>query len=65
LELLQVLSLYSILTRKFRIEWFASWKDFVVHIIGGPLMGIGGVLSMGCTIGQAVTGATTMAMGFF
>ncbi len=42
--------LYSILTRKYRIEWFASGKDFVVHIIGGLLMGIGGVLSMGCTI---------------
>ncbi len=41
--------LYSILTRKFRIEWFASWEDFAVHIIGGLLMGIGGVLAMGCT----------------
>jgi len=28
-------------------------------------MGIGGVLAMGCTIGQAVTGASTMAMGSF
>ncbi len=57
--------LYSILTRKFRIEWFASWKDFAVHIIGGLLMGIGGVLAMGCTIGQAVTGASTLAMSSF
>ena len=53
------------MTGKFRIEWFASWKDFAVHIIGGLLMGIGGVLAMGCTIGQAVTGASTMAMGSF
>ena len=57
--------LYSVLSRKFRIEWFASWKDFVTHIIGGLLMGIGGVLAMGCTIGQAVTGASTLAMGSF
>lgn len=57
--------LYSILFRKFRIEWFASWKDFFVHIIGGLLMGVGGVLAMGCTIGQAVTGASTLAMGSF
>lgn len=57
--------LYSLLFRKFRIEWFASWKDFFVHIIGGLLMGIGGVLAMGCTIGQAVTGASTLAMGSF
>jgi uncharacterized membrane protein YedE/YeeE len=26
-------------------------------------MGIGGVLSMGCTIGQAVTGVSTLALG--
>jgi len=57
--------LYSLLFRKFRIEWFASWKDFFVHIIGGLLMGVGGVLAMGCTIGQGVTGASTLAMGSF
>ena len=57
--------LYSLLFRKFRIEWFASWKDFFTHIIGGLLMGVGGVLAMGCTIGQAVTGASTLAMGSF
>ena len=56
---------YSILTKNFRIEWFASFKDFVFHIIGGILMGVGGVLAMGCTIGQAVSGASTLAMGSF
>ena len=24
--------LYSVLFRKFKIEWFASWKDFFIHI---------------------------------
>jgi len=57
--------LYSIVTKTFRIEWFASFKDFVFHIIGGVLMGVGGVLAMGCTIGQAVTGASTLALGSF
>jgi len=28
-------------------------------------MGVGGVLAMGCTIGQAVTGASTLALGSF
>jgi len=55
--------LYSIVTRKFRIEWFASGKDFAAHTAGGVLMGFGGVLSMGCTIGQAVTGISTLALG--
>lgn len=57
--------IYSILTKNFRIEWFANVKDFISHIIGGVLMGIGGVLAMGCTIGQGVTGVSTLAMGSF
>ncbi len=55
--------LYSIVAGKFRIEWFASGKDFAAHTAGGLLMGFGGVLSMGCTIGQAVTGVSTLALG--
>jgi len=57
--------LYSVLFKKFRVEWFANRGDFLTHIIGGLLMGVGGVLAMGCTIGQAVTGASTLAMGSF
>ena len=57
--------LYSLVMRKFRIEWFSSWKDFFANIIGGLMMGVGGVLAMGCTIGQAVTGASTLALGSF
>lgn len=55
--------LYAIFSRRFRIEWFASFNDFSNHAMGGVLMGIGGVLSMGCTIGQAVTGVSTLALG--
>ena len=54
---------YAISTKNFRIEWFASFGDFVNHAIGGALMGIGGVLSMGCTVGQAITGMSTLAIG--
>jgi len=55
--------LWSLLSGGFRIEWFASWKDFANHALGGALMGIGGVLSLGCTIGQAITGMSTLAIG--
>ena len=55
--------LYAIFTRKFRIEWFTDAKDFAAHAVGGVLMGIGGILSMGCTIGQGVTGFSTLAIG--
>ena len=55
--------LWSLISRSFRFEWFASGRDFVNHFIGAILMGFGGVLAMGCTIGQAVTGFSTLALG--
>jgi hypothetical protein len=54
---------YALSTRTFRIEWFASRSDFARHAAGGALMGVGGVLSMGCTVGQAITGVSTLAIG--
>jgi len=48
---------------QFSIEWFVSMKDFANHAVGGVLMGVGGVLSMGCTVGQAITGMSTVAIG--
>ena len=55
--------LWSVLSKGFRIEWFASVRDFVNHLVGAILMGFGGVLAMGCTIGQGVTGVSTLAVG--
>ncbi len=55
--------LWSLVSRSFRIEWFASGRDFVNHLIGAILMGFGGVLAMGCTVGQAITGFSTLALG--
>lgn len=54
---------YALVAGKFRVEWFASVGDFVNHIVGGVLIGVGGVLAMGCTIGQGVTGVSTLAVG--
>ena len=56
---------YSVLSKNFRIEWFLSKQDFIRHIIGAVLIGVGGVLAMGCTIGQGVTGISTLAIGSF
>ena len=56
---------YSVLSNNFRIEWFLSKQDFIRHIIGAVLIGVGGVLAMGCTIGQGVTGISTLAIGSF
>ena len=54
---------YAVVTRTFRVEWFMSWQDFANHALGGVMMGVGGVLSMGCTVGQAITGMSTVAVG--
>jgi uncharacterized membrane protein YedE/YeeE len=54
---------YSIATRGFRYERFRTFRDFANHVLGGALMGVGGVLAMGCTVGQGITGISTLAMG--
>jgi len=55
--------LYTLIFRKVRIEWFVTWQDFGMHVAGAVLMGVGGVLAMGCTIGQGITGVSTLALG--
>ena len=57
--------LWSILSRSFRFEWFNSAGDFFNHLIGAILMGFGGTLALGCTIGQGITGISTLAVGSF
>ncbi|MEC7832402.1 MAG: YeeE/YedE family protein [Pseudomonadota bacterium] len=56
---------YAITSNNFRFEWFVSLQDFKRHVFGSILIGIGGVLSLGCTIGQGVTGVSTLALGSF
>ena len=55
--------LYVILTGKFRLETFSNRSDMLRHIFGSIAMGFGGVIALGCTIGQGVTGMSTLAMG--
>ncbi len=57
--------LWSLISKSFRIEWFNSVSDVVNHLIGAILMGFGGVLALGCTIGQGITGISTLAVGSF
>jgi uncharacterized membrane protein YedE/YeeE len=57
--------LYAMISRSFRWEYFTSAKDMASHIIGAMLMGFGGITAMGCTIGQGVTGVSTLSLGSF
>lgn len=47
----------------FRIEGFSGIDDLTRHLTGAVLMGAGGVLGLGCTIGQGMTGLSTLAIG--
>jgi hypothetical protein len=57
--------IYSLITKSFRWEHFSSSQDMFYHIIGGTLMGFGGVTAMGCTIGQGMSGVSTLSLGSF
>lgn len=54
---------WALVTRSFRWEGFRDVDDLVRHLLGGALMGFGGVTAMGCTIGQGITGVSTLALG--
>lgn len=54
---------WALLTRRFRWEGFAGIEDTVSHLLGATLMGFGGVTAMGCTVGQGITGFSTLALG--
>jgi uncharacterized membrane protein YedE/YeeE len=54
---------YALATRTFRWEGFRNAEDTANHIVGGMLMGFGGITALGCTIGQAISGFSTLALG--
>jgi uncharacterized membrane protein YedE/YeeE len=56
---------YALATRKFRWEGFRDAEDTANHVVGGMLMGFGGITALGCTIGAAITGISTLALGSF
>ena len=55
----------ALATRSFRWEGFAGTQDTAHHLVGAVLMGIGGVTAMGCTVGQGLSGVSTLALGSF
>ncbi len=56
---------YALATRRFRWEGFASLTDMRNQLVGAGLMGFGGVTALGCTVGQGLTGISTLAIGSF
>jgi uncharacterized protein len=54
---------YALASGKFRWESFRDAADTGNHIVGGILMGFGGITALGCTIGQGISGFSTLALG--
>ncbi|MCR2746316.1 YeeE/YedE family protein [Limnobacter parvus] len=53
----------SALTEKsFRWETFQGVEDTANHTVGAVLMGVGGVLALGCTVGQGLSGVSTLSL---
>jgi len=48
---------------RFHVSTFSDSGDTLRNFLGAALMGIGGVMALGCTVGQAITGVSTLALG--
>jgi hypothetical protein len=48
--------------RQLRLETFAGRDDMLRNLAGGVLMGTGGALAGGCTIGHGITGIATLGV---
>jgi hypothetical protein len=52
----------AMLARGFRWEACDDARELKRHMIGALLMGIGGIMSLGCTIGQGLSAFSTLAV---
>lgn len=57
--------LSALLSRSLRWEGFGSTEDLGLHLIGAAMMGVGGVVAMGCTFGQGMSGFSTLSINAF
>lgn len=48
---------------RLHLTTFANQADSIRNMFGAAFMGVGGVLALGCTVGQAMTGFSTLAAG--
>jgi hypothetical protein len=58
-------AIYAIASRSFRWEGFRDAEDTASHLVGAVLMGVGGVAAMGCTVGQGLSGLSTLSATSF
>jgi uncharacterized membrane protein YedE/YeeE len=52
----------AVMERSFLWEGFSSTQDTALHLVGAACMGVGGVTALGCTIGQGLSGLSTLSL---
>jgi uncharacterized membrane protein YedE/YeeE len=55
----------ALLTGRFELEGYNSPRHMLRSAGGAALMGVGGVMAYGCSIGQGLTGLSTLAFSSF
>jgi uncharacterized membrane protein YedE/YeeE len=55
----------ALVTRRFRLEGYISPQHMLRSIGGAALMGSGGAMAYGCSVGQGLTGLSTLALASF
>jgi uncharacterized membrane protein YedE/YeeE len=56
-------ALAALASGTFHLSTFADTRDTLRNLAGSILMGVGGVMALGCSIGQGITGLSTLAAG--
>jgi uncharacterized protein len=55
----------ALITRRFHWEGYTSPRHMLRSISGAALMGAGGAMAYGCSVGQGLTGISTLALASF
>jgi len=55
--------LSALIFRELELQSFENPKQSLRYLIGAALMGIGGVMAGGCTVGAGLTGVSSLAIG--
>lgn len=55
----------SLAEKSFRWETFQGVEDTANHTVGAVFMGVGGILALGCTVGQGLSGVSTLSLPSF
>jgi uncharacterized protein len=58
-------AVWACFSKSFRWEGFGGTEDLANHLVGAVFMGVGGVTAMGCTVGQGLSGISTLSLTSF